>query len=55
MPNHWAVFETNIASIGGEAHLNMFMSHDGITAWAKAPELEIVAIHDGDRPHIPPQ
>jgi SAM-dependent methyltransferase len=55
MPNHWTVFESNIANIGGEAHLNMFMSRDGITAWAKALELEIVAIHDGDKPHIPLQ
>jgi SAM-dependent methyltransferase len=53
MPNHWAVFESNIGSIGGDAHLNMFMSRDGITAWAGALDLQIVAIHDGDKPHVP--
>jgi SAM-dependent methyltransferase len=53
MPNHWAVFESMVADIGGGHHLNVFMSRDGIEAWASHLELGIVAIHDGNKPHVP--
>jgi SAM-dependent methyltransferase len=53
IPSHWAVFEGNVADIGGNQHLNMFMDRDAIRAWAAHLDLEIVAIHDGDKPHIP--
>ena len=53
IPSHWTVFEGNVADIGGTEHLNMFMDRDGIHAWASHLDLEIVALHDGDKPHIP--
>jgi SAM-dependent methyltransferase len=53
MPNHWAVFETNVADIDGKHHLNMFFGRDAIAAWAAHLGLEVVAIHDGDKPHVP--
>ncbi len=52
VPSHWAVFEDNIADIGGQEPLNMFISRDAIEAWAAHLALEIVAIHDGDKPHV---
>jgi SAM-dependent methyltransferase len=53
IPCHWDVFETNIADIGGQHHLNMFMGRDAIEAWAAHLSLDLVAIHDGDKPHVP--
>jgi SAM-dependent methyltransferase len=53
IPSHWAVFNGMVADIGGQQQLNVFMSRDGIQAWAEHLELEVVAIHDGDKPHIP--
>jgi SAM-dependent methyltransferase len=53
MPNHWAVFESNLADIDGQHHLNMFFGRDAIAAWAAHLDLEVVAIHDGDKPHVP--
>ena len=51
--SHWTVFEGMVADLGGKQQLNMFMSRDGLKAWAHHLSLEIVAIHDGDTPHIP--
>ena len=53
IPCHWAVFESNVRDIGGEYPLNMFISREGIRAWAEHLNLEIEAFHDGDKPHIP--
>jgi len=53
IPSHWTVFDGNVADIGGTQHLNMFMDRDGIRAWAAHLDLEVVALHDGDKPHIP--
>ena len=53
MPNHWPVFETNVADVGGGHHLNMFIERNAIVAWAQHLDLEVVAIHDGDKPHVP--
>jgi SAM-dependent methyltransferase len=52
IPSHWAVFEKNVTDINDSHPLNMFMSRDGIEAWAKHLDLQIEAIHDGDKPHI---
>ncbi len=52
VPSHWTVFETNVRRIGGEHPLDMFMSRDGIHAWAEHLSLEIVAIHGGNTPHV---
>lgn len=53
IPSHWAVFETMIPNRDESSPLNMFMSRDGITAWARHLGLRIEALHDGDKPHIP--
>jgi SAM-dependent methyltransferase len=52
IPSHWAVFEGMVADIGGREQLNVFMSRDGLQAWAEHLSLDIIAIHDGDKPHI---
>ena len=52
IPSHWAVFEGMVADIGGQQQLNVFMSRDGLQAWAEHLSLEIVGLHDGDKPHI---
>jgi SAM-dependent methyltransferase len=51
--SHWAIFETNIADIGTDVHLNQFMSRDGIECWARHLELRILEMSDGDVPSIP--
>ena len=53
VPSHWTVFESSVKSIKGELPLNMFISRDGIRAWAEHLDLEIEAFHDGDKPHVP--
>lgn len=50
--SHWTVFEGMVADLGGKQQLNMFMSRDGLQAWAHHLSLEIVGMHDGDKPHI---
>jgi ubiquinone/menaquinone biosynthesis C-methylase UbiE len=51
MPSHWNVFEGMLA--GPSPHLNMFMSRDGIHAWASHLDLDVVAIADGEKPQVP--
>ncbi len=53
IPNHWDVFDSNIADIGGSKPLNMFLSRDAIEAWAAHLDLRIEAVEDGNKPHIP--
>ena len=53
IPSHWTVFEHNLTNIGTNCHLNQFMSRDGIQAWASHLGLKVLALHDGDKPHIP--
>jgi ubiquinone/menaquinone biosynthesis C-methylase UbiE len=53
IPSHWSVFDGMVADIGGQQQLNMFIGRDGLQAWAEHLGLEVVAIHDGDKPHIP--
>ncbi|HEX6291322.1 MAG TPA: class I SAM-dependent methyltransferase [Herpetosiphonaceae bacterium] len=53
IPCHWDIFDGNIADIGGDHPLNMFISRDAIAAWSSHLDLEIEAMHDGDKPHIP--
>ncbi len=53
IPSHWSVFDGNIANVNVVTHLNMFMSRDGISAWAAHLGLTVEGIYDGDKPHIP--
>lgn len=53
IPCHWTIFESNVRNINREGPLNMFISRDGIQAWAEHLHLEIETFHDGDEPHIP--
>lgn len=53
IPSHWAVFEQVLADERPDKILNQFMSRDAIESWAPRCGLEIVAIFDGDKPHIP--
>ena len=50
IPNHWDVFDSNIADIGGSKPLNMFLSRDAIEAWAAHLDLRIEAVEDGNKP-----
>ncbi len=51
--SHWTVFAGTVADIGGQHPLNVFIGRDAIRAWAEHLPVEIVAIHDGDKPHVP--
>ncbi len=52
IPSHWTVFHASLDSVLKNAHLDQFISRDGIEAWASHLGLEIVTIEDGDKPHI---
>jgi SAM-dependent methyltransferase len=53
IPSHWDVFEGNVADIAGQQEqLNMFLDREAFKAWAAHLSLEIVAIYDGDKPHV---
>lgn len=51
-PEHWSVFEAAIAQIGMDLPLYVFMSRDGIEAWAAHLGLTIEAIHGGTDPLV---
>lgn len=54
MPNHWEIFEGNVADVGVNAqHLNVFMSTDAIAVWAGRLGLELEAIRPGTDSFIP--
>jgi SAM-dependent methyltransferase len=53
IPAHWAVFEAMVTHNDESSLLNVFMSRDGIAAWASHLDLHVEAIHDGDKPHTP--
>lgn len=52
IPSHWNVFEQVLLNTNPEKVLNQFLSRDAIDCWAEHLDLEIVDIHDGDKPHI---
>lgn len=53
IPSHWWIFEQVLADNRPDKVLNQFLSRDAIEAWANHLGLKIVAMHDGDKPHIP--
>ncbi len=54
IPGHWQVFQSTLKDIGVNSHpLNMFISKDAIKVWAERLDLQVQAIHDGDKPYVP--
>lgn len=54
MEDHWPIFETNVKNADGNVHpLNIFISKDAISVWAKHLELEIEAVADSNERFIP--
>lgn len=51
---HWPPFvlAVNEARSGNAYHVNQFISHDTIEAFAELLEMDLVAIHDGSAPYI---
>lgn len=50
---HWNMFISAVDhALPGEP-MNQFIDRDAITQWAAHLDFEVVAIWDGDRPHIP--
>ena len=52
IPSHWWVFEQVLADNRPDKVLNQFMSRDAIESWTGHLGLDIIDIHDGDKPHI---
>jgi SAM-dependent methyltransferase len=50
--SHWSIFANRVGDLGENRPLDMFVSRDGIAAWAAHLDLEVEAVHDGDQPHI---
>jgi len=53
IPSHWLTFENVLADDRPDKVLNQFLSRDAIETWADHLGLKILAMHDGDKPHIP--
>jgi len=52
IPSHWWIFEQVLADRREDKVLNQFLSRDAIEAWITHLGLDIVDVHDGDKPHI---
>jgi len=50
--SHWWIFEQVLADKRPDKVLNQFISRDAIESWVTHLGLDIVSIHDGDKPHI---
>ena len=51
VPSHWDVMEANVSALGtGTGVLNQFMSVDGIEAWAKHLNFDVLDIFEETRP-----
>jgi len=54
IPSHWSVFEGMQKAIGNrDRHLDIFMAREMFEVWGDRLGLEVLAFHDGDKPHIP--
>lgn len=53
IPSHWAVFQHMLDHGRPGDHLNQFMDREAIKRFAYYLDLEVSAIWDGDKPHIP--
>lgn len=53
VPCHWETFMGSLAREEHGRHLNQFLDRDAICAFASHAGLEVISIHDGDKPHIP--
>ena len=53
IPSHWGIFLGALKDTDPQKVLTQFVSRDAIAAWANHLGLQIIAIHDGDKPHIP--
>lgn len=51
--SHWAIFDGSLRNNRPGTHLDQFMDREGVASWSRHLDLEIVAFHDGDKPHIP--
>jgi SAM-dependent methyltransferase len=49
---HWNTFQLMVENTQPDHVHNQFISRDGIAMWAQSLGLEVIAIHDGDKPHI---
>ena len=53
IPCHWDIFQSSLDHTEAGRHLNQFIDRDAIQEWSAHAKLEVVSIHDGDKPHIP--
>lgn len=53
IPSHWFAFQDQIDNTNPEKVLNQFISRDAIAAWCSRLDLALLALIDGDKPHIP--
>lgn len=53
VPCHWDTFSASLTRTEHGRHLNQFLDRDAIRTFAEHAALEVVSIHDGDKPHFP--
>ena len=52
LPCHWDLFMNSLKDTSPDKVMNQFISRDAIQIWADFLELQILEMHDGDKPHI---
>jgi len=51
-PAHWAAFQALVDDADPDKVLNQFISRDAIAAWSAHLDYTVLAVNDGDKPHI---
>jgi len=53
VPQHWPVFEANVAGVDRDIQLNVFIDKEAIMAWAAHLNLAVESINPGNEMNIP--
>lgn len=52
IPDHWAVFSSNLIQLQDHVHLNQFIDPQAIHIWCKHLQLDVIHIFPGNQPYI---
>lgn len=52
IPEHWAVFSSNLIQINDRVHLNQFIDPEAIKIWCQHLHLEVENVFPGNKPYI---
>ncbi len=52
IPEHWAVFSSNLIQLHDHIHLNQFIDPQAIHTWCNHLQLEVINVFPGNQPYI---